>query len=103
MLKLHHFHICVDHLNPIQFVDALWLISNILLFDRKDHHEQLDLEQLESIVQFYFRSSLAPSTQYLYDSAKCRYRLFCNNANMHFVPVTEDKLCNFAAYLRFLD
>ena len=54
---------------------------------------------MDTLVSFYFRSSLAPSTQRSYESAKRRYLQFCLNASKSPLPLTEDNLCSFAAYL----
>ena len=48
---------------------------------------------------FYFRSALVPSTQRSYESAKRRYQQFCVNTSKSPLPLTEDNLCSFAAYL----
>ena len=59
----------------------------------------MDIERLDSLVSFYFHASLAPSTSRSYESAKRRYINFCHTSNTQPLPATENKLCNFAAYL----
>ena len=58
----------------------------------------LDVKQLDALVLHYFHASLAPTSR-SYDSAKRRYLKFCHASNILPLPATEDKLCNFAAYL----
>ena len=59
----------------------------------------MDVEQLDALVSYYFHASLTPTTSRSYDSAKRRYLKFCHASNILPLPATEDKLCNFAAYL----
>ena len=59
----------------------------------------MDVERLDSLVSLYFRASLAPSTHRSYESAKRRYSQFCLLTKSTPLPLTEQNLCNFAAYL----
>ena len=59
----------------------------------------LDLRKLDELVWFYFQAALAPSTQRTYRSGKNRYQKFCEKAAVTPIPVTEQTLCRFVAYL----
>lgn len=47
----------------------------------------------------YFRSGLAPSTHQSYESAKRRFLQFCKQANFTPLPLNENLLCRYVAYL----
>lgn len=47
----------------------------------------------------YFRSGLAPSTHQSYESAKRRFLQFCKQANFNPLPLNENLLCRYVAYL----
>ena len=47
----------------------------------------------------YFHSGLAPSSHRSYDSAKRRFINFCSKASQDPLPVNENLLCRFTAYL----
>ena len=57
----------------------------------------LDVKQLDTLVSFYFRASLAPSTTHSYELAKRKYLQFCLKSNVSPIPVTEGKLCSFVS------
>ena len=60
----------------------------------------LDLSTLASVVQWYFQAGLASSFQRAYDSGLKRFNAFCTKYNMwETFPITEHRLCCFAAYL----
>lgn len=50
-------------------------------------------------MDFYFRHSLAPSTQRTYTSAQSRYLTFCSQFTIPPLPLHEPHLCRFAAFL----
>lgn len=51
-------------------------------------------------VQRYFQEGLAPSTRRTYGAAMNRFNNFCTHFSIHTpFPVTEPRLCSFAAYL----
>ena len=50
-------------------------------------------------MEHYFRSGLAPSTHKSYDSAKRRFLCFCTQAGLDPLPVSENLLCRYVAYL----
>lgn len=60
---------------------------------------ELDVKQLDTLVSFYFRASLAPSSTHSYESAKRKYLQFCSKSNETPIPVTEGKLCSFVAFV----
>ena len=47
----------------------------------------------------YFRNGLAQSTHWSYDSAKRKFLCFCNQAGLAPLPVSENLLCRYVAYL----
>ncbi len=59
----------------------------------------MDVDQLAQAVRFYFNHALAPSTQRTYQSAKNRYLKFCMRGSLSPIPVGENTLCLFVAFL----
>jgi len=59
----------------------------------------LDITMLDTTVEYYFRNSLATSTQKSYNSAKRRYLHFCASRGMVAIPASEHQLCQFVACL----
>ncbi len=59
----------------------------------------LDLANLDKSVEFFFRNSLASSTQRSYASAQSRYLTFCSEHSLLPLPVGEPTLCRFASFL----
>ena len=51
------------------------------------------------MVQTYLRQAIAPSTLRTYNSGKTRFSRFCQNHNYPVLPVSEDILCKYAAYI----
>ena len=60
---------------------------------------RLALPDLESTVSGYLAQSLAPSTFRTYQSGKRRFLRFCTDAGLQPLPLTENLLCLFVAYL----
>ena len=54
---------------------------------------------MESSVQRYFSHGLAPSTRKSYESAQASYINFCNQLLKPSFPLSEDTICEFAAFL----
>ena len=54
---------------------------------------------MEQSIQHYFAKGLAPSTLRTYKSGQDRYIKFCVSIDVSPLPVCEDRLCSFAAFL----
>ena len=61
---------------------------------------KLDVEQLDISVCSLYQAGLAPSTHQAYSAAKKRYLNFCECLGAPPMPVSENKLCQFVAFLR---
>ena len=55
--------------------------------------------QLDDLVCFYFKQSIAPSTAKTYESAIKRFLQFCTIRSYPPLPLTENALCNFVVML----
>ena len=60
---------------------------------------RLDLSQLEANVSVYLEQALAPSTLRTYTSGQHRFLRFCQDADLSPLPLTEQTLSFFVAYL----
>ena len=60
---------------------------------------RLDIQELDTAVEFFFRNGLAESTQRSYNSAKRRYIHFCKSHNMSPIPASERQLGQYVSYL----
>ena len=47
----------------------------------------------------YFHSGLAPSSHRSYDSARHRFLTFCEKSHLNPLPLNENLLCRYTAYL----
>ena len=54
---------------------------------------------MEEAVQFFYSQGLAPSSQKAYKSAQSRYLNFCVQFNVQPLPLSENILCSFVAFL----
>ena len=54
---------------------------------------------MDKLVSQYYSAALAPSTQRSYQSAHRRYLEFCTSFHLIPIPLPEDGLCRFVAYL----
>ena len=54
---------------------------------------------MDGLVEKYFRSGLAPSTQRTYDSAKKRFLTFCSQSLLTPLPISEQISCRYVSHL----
>lgn len=59
----------------------------------------MDIRALHNAIHFYYKQSLATSTQQLYTTGIQRYLQFCSLVNHQSVPTSEHTLLLFATYL----
>jgi len=60
----------------------------------------MDIGELDRIVCCLFQAGLAPSTQRAYSAGKKRLLSFCDRAQLTPLPVTEDRMFQFVAFLK---
>ena len=60
---------------------------------------QLEINNLDKAVNFYFQQGLATSTQKAYASAQKRYSDFCTLHHLQLLPASEQQVCKFVCYL----
>ena len=59
----------------------------------------VDFPHLETLVRQFVNSSIAPSTKWAYESGQRRYLTFCKKGSLVPLPLEENQLCLFVAYL----
>lgn len=59
----------------------------------------MDNNELEQMVQKYLGQAIAPSTLRTYKSGKARFSHFCEEYNYPLLPVSEDILCKYVAFI----